>query len=406
MHYTKVRFKNQNGVELAAHLDRPVSGKPKAYALFAHCFTCNKNFTAIRNISRALNQAGIAVLRFDFAGLGESEGDFADTDFSSNVEDLLSAADHLAEHYEAPKLFIGHSLGGAAVLFAAAKYKAVEAVATIAAPADPGHVQNLLHSSKKEILEKGEAEASIGGRSFKIKASFLHDLEGHHPEKVISGLRKPLLVAHSPHDTVVGIDNAANIYQWAHHPKSFISLDGADHLLTDKDDSTYTGSVIATWANRYLPAPEEQELSTDKDVVVELGPDGYTTDIMAGPHSLTADEPASMGGADLGPNPYGLVTSALGACTAMTLHMYARRKKWPLEDVRVHLSHDKEHMEDCEDCEKSSSKVDVFQREVEITGNLSDDQRQRLLEIANKCPVHRTLSSASKIETRWRDNEE
>jgi len=398
MSIEKFSFKNPEGHMLAAKLLMPIDQQPHAFAIFAHCFTCSKNLSAIKYISDALSHAGIAVLSFDFTGLGQSEGEFADTNFSSNVEDLLAAAKALEERYQAPSLLVGHSLGGAAVLVAGAKIPSIKAVVTVGAPSNPSHVQHLFETDVKEIEQKEVANVSIGGRPFVVKKQFLEDINGQNMKGVIHGLKKPLLVMHSPQDTTVGVENAAEIYQHALHPKSFISLDGADHLLTNKEDSKYAGQVIASWANRYLPRSEDKQLRSDQQVVVQIGSQGYTSEILAGKHRLRADEPESVGGNDFGPNPYDLLLSSLGACTAMTLRMYADRKKWPLEEVNVHLSHKKDYAQDC-DSHSSAGKIDQIQRVIEIKGDLDGIQRKRLLEIADKCPVHRTLHNEVEVKT-------
>jgi len=387
----KIQFPNDEGKMLAARLELPVNQHPHSYALFAHCFTCSKNLSAVRHISTALHQSGVAVLRFDFTGLGESEGDFVDTNFSSNVEDLLAAAKYLAENYEAPSLLIGHSLGGAAVLCAATELSEVKAVATIGAPFDPEHVSHLLGDSIDEIETRGLAEVNIGGRPFTVKKQFLEDIRSNKISEKIKNLKKALLIMHSPQDRTVNIDNAARLYTTAMHPKSFISLDGADHLLGDKMDAQYVGESIASWVKRYLALPAQEKLRGDKTVAVRLGDQGFTTEIMVRHHSITADEPVSIGGNDFGPSPYELLTSGLGACTAMTLQMYARRKKWDLKEVKVHLAHFKDYASDMADTENSKSKIDHFELKLELEGELDEKQRARLLDIANKCPVHRTL---------------
>lgn len=398
---TKLKFKNEAGQELSAWLEKPVSSKPKAYALFAHCFTCSKNLKAIGNISRAMTQKNFAVLRFDFTGLGESEGDFADTNFSSNVGDLVAAASYLEKNFEAPSVLIGHSLGGAAVLQAASALKSVHAVATIGAPSDPEHVKHLISSSEDEIENKGIAKVSIGGRPFTIKKQFLKDLEKHNMTKTLGNLNVSTLIMHSPQDNVVSIENATEIYKSLKHPRSFISLDGADHLLSQQKDSYYAGDVIASWAMRYLEVSKPEIPETNRQALARLAGEGFTTEIVTGNHNLLADEPANAGGDDLGPSPYDFVSSGLAACTAMTIRMYANRKKWELGEVRVHVEHSKEYANDCNTCESTSdSKIDKFYREIELEGNLDDQQKSRLLEIANKCPVHRTLQGDILIETR------
>ncbi len=408
MHSEALTFTNREGLHLAARLDLPLGRKPIAYALFAHCFTCSKNLKAVTNISRALTSEGIGVLRFDFTGLGESEGEFADTNFSSNVEDLLDAARFVGQRWEFPRLFIGHSLGGAAVLQAASRLPEVQAVATIGAPAEPAHVTKLLNSKREEIERTGEAEVVLAGRTFRIRKQFLDDLEGTRLLERVANLRKPLLIFHSPVDNIVGIENAAKLFQAARHPKSFISLEQADHLLSDVSDSLYVGAVIAAWVRKYIRHPLEEgktlaQLIEDNQVLVETGAEGFFSEIRTGRHDLVADEPTSVGGTDRGPTPYDLLLAALGACTGMTLRMYADRKKWPLKAVRVYLNHKKVHASDCAACESSATKLDWMERLLELEGPLSAEQKQRLVEIAEKCPVHRTLHGPITVETKLKE---
>jgi len=397
----KLNFKNSDGLQLSAKLDFP-EGKPLAYALFAHCFTCGKDLAAARNIIRALTAEGIAVMSFDFTGIGHSEGAFEETSFGSNIKDLEDASNYLESNYESPKIIIGHSLGGAAALFAGASLKNIEAVVTVAAPFDPYHVTHLMGGDIEKIKKEGKAEVNIGGRPFMVSKKFVEDLSSHDPEEVAKSLRKPLLIMHSPQDTTVGIENAAKIYKAAHHPKSYISLDGANHLLSNRKDSRYVGSLIAAWVQKYLETPtnsKQDELKTSAQVAVETKQESYTSRIKAGKHKLIADEPTDVGGNDLGPSPYDLLSAALGACTSMTLQMYAKRKKWDLESALVHVNHQKTHFEDCEDCEEKGTKIDLFERQIELKGNLDQSQKERLLEIANKCPVHKTLHADVKVNS-------
>lgn len=405
MSTSKITFKNKEGHDLKGSIELPENTIPHNFVLFAHCFTCNKNFLAVKNISQALIAKGFGVLRFDFTGLGESEGSFEDSNFSGNVEDLICAASYLEDKYKAPSLLIGHSLGGAAVLFASTMLDSVTAVATIGAPSHIGHVKNLLKNDVETIKNKGVAEVNIGGRNFSIKKQFLDDLENNDLPDIISKLKKSLLILHSPQDTIVEIKNAEEIYVAAKHPKSFISLDGADHLLSKKIDSSYVGEVIGTWANRYLHIPEEPTLKTNLDVVAYLGPKGFTTQIKAGKHTLIADEPEHVGGNDFGPNPYEFVSAGLAACTSMTIQMYAKRKGWVVDFVETHVHYGKEHALDCEKCEEEGTKIDTFKREVTLKGDLDTKQRKRLMEIANKCPVHKTLHSETQIITSLIDTE-
>jgi putative redox protein len=344
-------------------------------------------------------------MRFDFTGIGESEGDFVDTDFSSNIDDLVAAADFLRETYGPPRILIGHSLGGAAVLSAAGRIPDAVAVATIAAPSDTTHLGDRLIRMAPELDERGEAEVHLGGRRFRVSRELVEDLRERSLGQAIAGLDKALLVMHSPTDEVVGIDNAWRIFESAKQPKSFVSLDDADHLLLRHEkDARYAAEVLAAWAERYLDDEDETrvvEVDGERGVVeVRGGNAGYLQQIVAGPHRFVADEPKRVGGTDLGPTPYDLLLAGLGACTSMTLRMYADRKDWPLEQVDVRLKHDRVHARDCEDCESSEGRVDVIERVVRIEGDLDPAQRARLLEIADRCPVHRTLENEIKIRTR------
>ena len=403
----KINFVNKRGYNLSAKIDLPLKKNPYPFVIFAHVFTGNKNLVASKHISRALTMNGFGVMRFDFTGLGESEGDFSDTNFTSNVEDLEAAAEYITREYMAPSVLVGHSLGGAAAIFASAKIESIKAVVSIGSPSYPEHVAHLLKDKKQVIELDGSAEVNIGGRKFMIKKQFLDDLNAQNHIPIIKNLNKALLVMHSPQDTIVNIDNAANIYKLAKHPKSFVTLDGADHMLTNKDDAFYAGSVIASWVKRYIEFPSIEPLATDKQVVVRLEGDDFTTEIQAGDHSIIADEPLAFGGNNFGPSPYELINAGLGACTAMTLKMYARRKGWPLDDVLVHLSYSKsnDYATHKTDPENQHSRIDRFEREIELIGDLDVDQRHRLLEIANKCPVHKTIASPSEFATKLLEEE-
>ena len=400
MNIEKVIFLNNEGQKLSGRLELPVNQQPHNFAIFAHCFTCNKNLLAVKNISRALTSNGFGVLRFDFTGLGESDGDFSDTNFSGNVEDLVSAATYLEENYKSPTLIIGHSLGGAAAIFAASQIDSITAVATVASPSNPKHVQHLLQSNLEEIQSSGKAIVNLGGRNFTINKQFIDDLEANGLSLSTKNLRKPLLVMHSPQDTIVNIKNAEEIYVAAHHPKSFVSLDGADHLLSNKEDSIYVGNVISNWAKRYVDLLEAEVLNTKHQVVASLDDDdGFTTQMKVGNHYMIADEPINYGGNDFGPSPYELVSAGLSACTAMTIQMYAKRKGWKIDNVEVHTSYGKTHAIDCEDCDTDSAKIDTFSREIKLEGDLDEKQIKRVLQIADKCPVHKTLHSEIKVVT-------
>ena len=398
----KVSFPGAHGHTLAARLDRP-DKPPRAYALFAHCFTCTKDVFAAQRIAAALAEEGVAVLRFDFTGLGHSEGEFANTDFTSNVGDLVAAAQFLARQHGAPQLLIGHSLGGAAVIAAASQIPSAHAVATIGAPADPEHVRHLFQHKTEEIATEGAAEVELAGRRFTISRQFLDDIARQTLHDDLARLKKALLVFHAPLDEVVGIDNASAIFTAAKHPKSFVSLDDADHLLSRRSDAVYVARTLAAWAARYLDAPadpataDEAPAPAEGEVIVqETGAGNYQNAVRAGRHRLLADEPRSVGGLDTGPSPYDCLLTALGACTSMTVRMYADLKQLPLTRVSVRLTHEKVH---AEDSTSASGKADVLTRRISIEGDLTDAQRQRLLEIANKCPVHRTLEGDLRVRS-------
>ncbi len=404
MNLQKVTFQNKEGQTLSGRLELPADQHPHNFAIFAHCFTCTKNLSAVKNVSRSLTSRGFGVLRFDFTGLGESDGDFEDTNFSGNVEDLIAASQFLESNYMPPALLIGHSLGGAAVIFAASELASVKAVATVGAPSNPEHVKHLFGNSIEEIKVTGYASVSLSGRPFTIKKQFLEDLETKSLSDVVRNFDKALLVMHSPLDTTVGILNAEEIYKAARHPKSFVSIDGADHLLMQKHDSIYVGEVIAGWARRYVEIPEQENLSTKHQVIASLDKeDGFTTSMKVGNHFMIADEPTSYGGNDFGPSPYELVSAGLSACTAMTIQMYAKRKDWDLKNVEVHTSYSKSHAEDTQDCENDSAKIDTFNREIKLEGILDEKQIKRILQIADKCPVHKTLHSDIQVITKLID---
>lgn len=397
----RITFSGHDGSQLDARLDRP-QGPHLATAVFAHCFTCGKDIAAARRVAARLAAMGIAVLRFDFTGLGHSDGEFANTSFSSNVDDLVCAANWAADQGMAPTLLIGHSLGGAAVIKAASMLDGIKAVATIGAPFDPAHVQHHFKDALPEIETEGAAQVSLGGRSFTIGKSFIADTGNGALGDVLAKLGIPLLVLHAPLDTVVSVDSAAQIFMAAKHPKSFVSLDDADHLISRPQDAEYAADVIATWAGRYLDIQHPtQDTNTPEGIVrvSEAHADGFLQDISSAGHGhLLADEPVKYGGTNLGMSPYGFLAASLGACTSMTIRMYARRKGWPLEHVSVDVSHDKVHAEDSAD--SADQKVDSFHRSITLRGaELDADQRARLLEIADRCPVHRTLERSSEVVT-------
>jgi putative redox protein len=401
MHSERFTFPNAKGEQLAATLDLPL-GKPTAYALFAHCFTCGKDNLAAKRIAERLTINGIAALRFDFTGLGSSEGEFANTNFSSNVDDLVAAADHLRKEHGAPAILIGHSLGGCAVLAASHRIDDARAVVTIAAPFGPSHVVGLFKDNVDTIRNEGEAEVSLAGRPFTIKREFIDDVTEKKLDKCLATLRKALLVFHSPTDELVGIDNASHIFGAAKHPKSFVSLNGADHLLSQKSDAVYVADVIAAWAERYLDKPEvmtQAEVDAGLVLVRETHGGKFQQEILTGPHRLLADEPIKQGGLDSGLGPYDFLLAGLGACTSMTIRLYADFKKIPLDNVSVRLSHDKIHVKDCETCDTKVSMLDHIDRAITLEGVLDAEQRKKLMEIADKCPVHKTLESKVDITT-------
>jgi uncharacterized OsmC-like protein/fermentation-respiration switch protein FrsA (DUF1100 family) len=403
----RFQFTGVGGHQLAASLDLP-EREPLAYALFAHCFTCGKDVLAAKRIAVALAAKGIAVLRFDFTGLGSSEGEFANSTFSSNVRDLVLAADHLRVTRKAPSILIGHSLGGAAVLAAAGKIPDARAVVAIAAPSDPIHVTGLFADRIEDIRKQGDVEVSLAGRPFHIKREFLDDIAEHNLMAEVAKLHRALLIMHSPTDDTVGIDNATRIFVAAKHPKSFVSLAGADHLLTGKRDAAYVADVIAAWATRYLdPAVSDQAIDVGeapRNVVVrETRNSKFQQAVTVGPHRMLADEPIAAGGEDTGPGPYDFVLAGLGACTSMTMRLYADRKSLPLERVTVTLKHSKIYAEDCAECETKAGMLDQIDRVIAMEGNLDAEQRKKLMEIADKCPVHRTLTSEIHIVTHAAD---
>lgn len=399
----RITFPGSQGVDLSGKVELP-AGPIRGTAVFAHCFTCSSDSAATSRISVALAEAGIAVMRFDFTGLGASEGDFADTNFSTNVADIVAASAHLSELYGAPGLLVGHSLGGAAVLAAASQIPTIRAVVTIGAPSHPDHVEALLGTAVDTLEEHdGEVTIDIGGRPFRVKPQLLADLRSRSLDECLAGLGAALLVMHSPIDNTVGIDNAAEIYTAARHPKSFVSLDGADHLLTDRRDAAFAASMIRSWVERWFDEPDlpEVEPVADAIVVAETGLGKFLNQVVAGRHRFTMDEPVSVGGYDAGPNPYEMLGAALGGCTSMTVRLYAEHKGIPLERVEVEVRHDKVH---CSDCQETASgtgtpKIDRWERRITLTGDLTDDQRASLLKIADRCPVHLTLERSSEVVT-------
>lgn len=402
--FQKVQFENRSGKTLSARLELPIDRHPHNYVLFAHCFTCGKNLIAIRNIAQGLVQEGFGVLRFDFTGLGESEGEFSDTNFSGNVHDLEDAAKYLEREFESPAIIIGHSLGGTAALFAADRIASIKAVVTINSPSDPEHVNHLIKDDIQEIQKKGKATVNIGGRDFTLKEQFLDDLKTHSLKDIVRNFKKALLILHSPQDEIVSINNAQDLFIAAWHPKSFISLDGMDHMLSGNENSLYVGKVIAGWALRYVDIPENKKIRSQHRVAASLNDEEkFTTYLKLGDHTGLADEPTSFGGNNFGPTPYEYLSAALVACTAMTVQMYARRKKWSLDNITVHVDYSKEHAIDSDHVEEKSAKLDTFTKSIKLEGDLSEEQKKRLLEIADRCPVHKTLISTIQIKSAMLD---
>jgi uncharacterized OsmC-like protein/pimeloyl-ACP methyl ester carboxylesterase len=402
MQSTKLNIQNKKGHVLQAYLELPADQKPHYYAIFAHCFTCSSTLSAVKNISRALTSHGFGVVRFDFTGLGRSEGEFAESYFSANVDDLLAVDTYLKQHYNAPSLLVGHSLGGAAVIAAASILENIKAVATIGAPASVNHVTHLFSHGIDEVKEKGEVEVNIGGRPFKINEEFVADFSKTDLASITKNLRKPLLIMHAPFDKIVGIENAEKLYHNAYHPKSFVSLDDADHLLSNSKDSVYVGNMIGTWVQRYFDQKDNTMLDTKGEQLVahlNLLEDNFTTTIQTRKHDFVADEPESVGCDDFGPSPYDFLSAGLAACTVMTLKLYAQRKKWDLQEVFVYITYSKKHSDDLMQDDDKSSKIDHLQKRLKLVGNLNEKQKARLKEIASKCPVHKTLISETIIET-------
>lgn len=402
MSRVKLNIQNKKGHKLQAFLELPADQKPHHYAIFAHCFTCSSALGAVRNISRSLTAHGFGVLRFDFTGLGRSEGEFAESHFSANVDDLLAVNDYLKKHYQAPSLLIGHSLGGAAVIVAASKLENIKAVATVGAPATVSHVTHLFSHGIEEVKQKGEVEINIGGRPFKINEEFVADFGKVDLPEITKNLRKPLLIMHAPFDGIVGIENAHKLYHEAHHPKSFVSLDDADHLLSNSKDSRYVGNMIGTWVQRYFEPEDNVMLNTNGEQLVahlNLVEDNFTTTIQTKKHNFIADEPDSIGGDDFGPSPYDFLSAGLAACTVMTLKMYAERKKWDLQEVYAYITYSKKHSDDLMLDLETPTKIDHLQKRLKFVGDLDETQKLKLKEIASKCPVHRTLISDTIIET-------
>lgn len=396
MRESRVKFGSPNA-RLSGTLVEP-SGRPVGTALFAHCFTCTQASLAATRLSRQLAERGLAVLRFDFTGLGESEGEFAASDFSRNVEDLVKAADWLSAQIAPPSVLIGHSLGGAAAIVAATRLTGLKALVTIGAPSDAAHVLASIEGDLAAIEVAGSGPVSIGGRPFRISDRFLQAAREGDVLSAMHELPAAKLVCHAPRDAIVGIDNATRLFQAARHPKSFLSLENADHLLTDPDDARWLGDVIAAWVSRHLDrAKPEAGLAVTGVVKVTSAAQGFAVDIQAGRHRWIADEPRSVGGTDGGPTPYDLLLASLGACTAMTVRMVATRENIPLDSVEVDLRHERDHHADCDHCAEESARVQAIHRTITIAGAMEPNQRERLKQVVNRCPVHRTLTGGLHI---------
>ncbi|WP_296385039.1 bifunctional alpha/beta hydrolase/OsmC family protein [Winogradskyella sp.] len=403
MRTNRIEIKNKKGYTLAAYLELPANQKPNYYAIFAHCFSCSSNLNATKNISRALTAHGFGVVRFDFTGLGRSEGEFAESHFSANVEDLIAVNDYITEHHKAPSLLVGHSLGGAAVIVAASQLENIKAVATIGAPATVEHVTHHFSHAIEEVANKGEVEINIGGRPFKVNQEFVNDFGKTDLPAITKKLRKPILVMHAPFDRIVGIENAQQLYHNALHPKSFVSLHDADHLLMNSKHSEYAGRMIGEWVKLYFPQLENEMLSTEGEQLVahlDLIENNFTTQLQTQKHTFIGDEPSSVGGDDFGPSPYEYLNAAIATCTAMTLKLYAERKKWDLQEVYVYISHARKHSDELMlDVEKPGY-LDHISKRLKFIGNLDDTQKQRLKEIASRCPVHKTVASEVVFDTK------
>jgi len=396
---TRVTFQSKKGYDLSGVLHEPETGALGVYAILAHCFTCTKSLNTGKNIADTLSKSGISTLRFDFTGLGASKGQFADSSFSTDVADLVSASTYLAENYAPPQLMVGHSLGGTAVLAAGSQIDSLRAIATVGSPSSPEHILHMLENQLDEIESKGEATVKLAGRNFVFKQCFVDDARNYPLD--IENLHKPLMVLHAPFDATVSVNEASKIFAQAKHPKNFVSLDKSDHLLMREEDARYVGSIIGSWALRYVERPEVKESAEEVPGVVVSGEtaNGFFNVAKARSHQFIIDEPLSYGGTDIGPTPYEYLGTALGSCTSMTLNGYARRKGLDVSEVSVHVTHSRIHAQDCEACEKQDGKVDQFSREITITGNITEEQRQRMLQIADLCPVHKTLESEIHIKT-------
>lgn len=396
-----ISFKNSAGHQLAAVIEQPVI-PVKCYALFAHCFSCGKDILIASRIARSLVARGVAVLRFDFTGIGDSEGEFESSNFTSNIDDIISATNHLREHYSAPQILIGHSLGGTAMLNAAEQVSEAKAVVSIAAPFTADHILSHFQDKVEELEQKEKVDIELAGKILTINREFVSDLKAHSNEDRISQLRKALLILHSPFDEIVPIEEATKIFVNAKHPKSFVSLDKADHLITDKEDAEYVANTIVAWASRYIEEDSSTSQVIDKgEVLIGEGNKKFLREVASDDHTWFSDEPLAVGGDNLGPDPYEQLLSSLGTCTSMTLRMYANHKGWPVEDIQVKLKHSRQHDQDCEQPDEKSCKIELIQKFITIKGDLDEQQINRLVEVADRCPVHKTLLGKIKLESNF-----
>ncbi|KAA2217383.1 bifunctional alpha/beta hydrolase/OsmC family protein [Maribacter flavus] len=398
----KLKIPNRKGHELHALLELPANQKPNRYAIFSHCFACSSNMTAVRNITRTLTNYGFGVIRFDFTGLGRSQGEFAESHFSANVNDIIDVHNYIKETYKAPELLIGHSLGGSASIMAASRIQDIKAVATIGSPSNIEHTKKQFESGLEDVKSYGKAEVELGGRPFIIDSDFVEDFSNTDLLDVTKKLRKPILIMHSPQDRIVKPDHAHNLFVAAFHPKSFVTLDGADHLLTNKNDSMYIGNVIGAWVERYFEPMENKMLEPEGEQLVahlDLTENNFTTQMQTKHHNMIADEPGSVGGDNYGPGPYDYLTAAIASCTAMTVKLYAERKEWDLREVYVYITHSKKHTDELQGDFENPGRIDHINKKLKFIGDLTTEQKEKLKDIASRCPVHKTVASEVHFDT-------
>ena len=394
-------FENASGLQLAAIVDLPIL-PIKYFALYAHCFSCGKDILVAARIARSLAAKGIAVMRFDFTGIGSSEGSFEESNFTNNCLDIVAATEYMRQHYQAPRLLIGHSLGGTAMLNAAEHIPEAAAIVSIAAPASPDHVLSHFESEVDKLEKQEKVDIELANKTLTISRDFVADLKQHSLLEKISQLRKALLIFHSPIDNIVSINEASKIFVAAKHPKSFISLDKADHLITEKKDIEYIAEAINAWALRYIDADIAEVPKIDSgEVLVGEGNNNFLREVASDDHAWFSDEPIAVGGDNLGPDPYEQLLSSLGTCTSMTLRMYVNHKGWQVDDIQVELKHSRQHIQDCEQPDKKLCKIELIEKLITITGQLDEKQLKRLTEVADRCPVHKTLLGEIKIQSNF-----